>query len=202
MCAGRLEPGRHRSAQFIPPLDYRIPAEPPIVWDNPEDAPGNFTLHPAGPETDAIFLFRDVRVLTEGCSPHMDPEVGSKASEIVAWMAANPGLVATEPQPVTVGGLRGLQLDLAASGSYTTVCARDQKVYPLGLPILPLLVGAGSGNVSWYVGGDERLRLFVLDLPGGGNLLISVDAIAGDFETLVEISQPVIYSITFDENYY
>jgi len=65
-CAGPLEPGTHRSNNFIPPIDYYISPDSPVAWDNPEDLPGTFTLHPAGPRTDAIFFFRDVRIFTEG----------------------------------------------------------------------------------------------------------------------------------------
>jgi hypothetical protein len=201
-CAGPLEPGAHRSGLFIPPIDYIIPLDSPVAWDNPEDRPGVFTLHPAGPRTDAIFFFRDVRVFTEGCDPRFDETVGNTAADIAGWMEANPGLIATNVQPVTHGGLRGVLLDIAASGTYTTVCPNDGKTYPDGLPILPLFGGAGSGDLAWFVGGDERIRLYLLDMPGGGNLVIGVDAIATDFETLLEVTQRVLDGIAFDENYY
>jgi hypothetical protein len=202
-CAGALEAGRHRSAEFIPPIDYDIPADSTVAWDNPEDLPGTFTLHPAGPDTDAIFFFRDVRVLTPGCNPELDEAVGHEAADIAAWITANPNLTATTPEPVTVGGLTGVLIDLSASDAYTTDCGDDRGgVYPSGLPIVPLFAGAGSGDLTWFVGGTERMRLYVLDMPGGGNLVISIDAIAGDFETLLEISQPVMDSIRFDPAYY
>lgn len=201
-CAGPLEPGAHRSELFVPPIDYIIPLDSPVAWDNPEDRPGTYTLHPAGPDTDAIFFFRDVRVLTEGCSPRIDDGVGSTAAEIADWMERNPGLISTNVQPVTHGGLRGVLLDIAASGTYTTVCPNNRDTYAEGLPILPLFAGAGSGELSWFVGGDERMRLYLLDMPGGGNLVISIDAIAGDFETLLEVTQRVLDGITFDEDYY
>ena len=201
-CAGPLEPGAHRSELFIPPIDYIIPLDSPVAWDNPEDRPGTFTLHPAGPDTDAIFFFRDVRVLTEGCNPVINGAVGNTAAEIADWMEGNPGLITTNVQPVTHGGLRGVVLDLAASGSYTTVCPNDLGTYPEGLPILPLLFGAGSGELTWFIGGDERMRLYLLDMPGGGNLAISIDAINTDFETLLEVTQRVVDGITFDEDYY
>jgi len=201
-CSGPLVPGAHRSTLFIPPIDYIIPLDSPVAWDNPEDRPGVFTLHPAGPETDAISFFRDVRVFTEGCDPRFDETVGNTAAEIAAWMVANPGLIVTNVEPVTQGGLRGVKLDIAVSGAYTTVCPNDGKTYPDDLPILPLFGGAGSGDLAWYVGGDERLRLYLLDMPGGGNLVISIDAIVGDFEVLIETTQRVVNSVTFDENYY
>jgi hypothetical protein len=202
-CVTVLEPGRHQSAEFIPPVTYTIPAEAPIAWDIPEDLPGTFTIHPAGPETDAIFLFRDVRVLAEGCNPVVDESVGNTAAEIAAWLTSNPGIVSTPVDPVTRGGLRGVVLDIAASGTYTTVCPGDGRdTYAPSLPILPLFVGAGSGDLTWFIGGDEEMRLYLLDMPGGGNVVISIDAIGGDFQTLLEVTEPVVDSIRFDENYY
>jgi len=201
-CAGPLEPGAHRSELFIPPIGYYIPLDSPVAWDNPEDRPGTFTLHPAGPDTDAIFFFRDVRVLTEVCNPVFDVAVGNTAAEIAAWMEGNPGLITTAVLPATQGGLRGVVLDIAASGTYTTVCPNDRGPYPEGLPILPLFAGAGSGDLTWFVGGDERIRLYLLDMPGGGNVVIGIDAINTDFETLLEVTQRVLDGITFDRNYY
>jgi hypothetical protein len=201
-CVGGVGPGQHRSLEFIPPLDYRIPDDATVAWDNPEDLPGTFTLHPAGPVTDAIFVFRDVRVLTEGCDPHLDESVGNTAAEIAAWITANSGITSTPVEPATLGGLRGVLLDIAASGTYTTVCPNDEATYPGGTPILPLFAGAGSGNLTWFIGGDERMRLYLLDMPGGGNIVISIDTIGGDFEALLEVSQPVLDSIIFDESYY
>ena len=174
----------------------------PARADNPEDLPGTFTLHPAGPDTDAIFFFRDVRVLTEGCEPHFDETVGNTAAEIAAWMTSNPGITSTPTELVSHGGLRGVLLDIGASGTYTTVCPNDLGTYPDGLPILPLFAGAGSGDLTWFIGGDERMRLYLLDMPGGGNIVISIDAIGSDFETLLEVTQRVLDGITFDPKYY
>jgi hypothetical protein len=201
-CAGPLEPGAHRSRLFIPPVDYVIPLDSPVAWDNPEDRPGTFTLHPAGPDTDAIFFFRDVRVITEGCFPRFDETVGSTAAEIADWLEGNPGLIATDAQPVTLGGLRGVLLDIAASGTYTTVCPSDGDTYPEDLPVLPLFGGAGSGDLTWFVGGDERIRLYLLDMPGGGTVTIGIDAIDTDFEKLLRVTQRVLAGITFDKAYY
>jgi hypothetical protein len=202
-CAGALGPGQHRSTSFIPPLDFIIPADGAVTWDNPNDRPGTFTLHPTGPDTDAIFFFRDVRVVTADCTPQIDETVGNRATDIAAWMEANPNLTTSTPETLNVGGLDGVQLEVAVSGAYSAQCPGiPGDPYPDGMPIVPLFTGAGSGEVRWFVGGDERIRLYLLEMPGGGNLVIAVDAIGGDFATLLETCQPVIDSITFDPAYY
>jgi len=198
-CVGPLTPGAHRSISFIPPIDFVVPEG----WDNPEDLPGTYTLHPNGPLTDAIFLFRDVAVLRQQCDPPLDPAVGNRAIDIADWTSANPNLVVTRRLPAFIGGLSGIQLDLAASGAYTTVCAgQDTQTYPEGTPLVPLFAGAGSGNLVWFIGGTEQMRLYLLDLPGGGNLTISVDAIRSSYDALLERSAPVIDSLVFDPVYY
>lgn len=202
-CAGPLQPGAHRSEAFIPPMDYIIPLDSEIAWDNPEDRPGTFTLHPAGPQTDAIFFFRDVRVVTADCGPKIDETVGNRGADIAAWMEADANLTTGAPRTVNVGGLEGVELDIAASGAYTDQCAGiPGDPYPDGMPIVPLFTGLRSGEVRWFVGGDEQIRLYLLEMPGGGNLVIAVNAIASDFASLLGLAQPVINSIRFDPDYY
>ena len=157
-CAGPLEPGVHRSGLFVPPIDYIIPIDSPVAWDNPEDRPGTFTLHPEGPETDAIFFFRDVGVLTAACNPRIDEAVGNEAADIATWMVANPNLTATAPEAVTVRWPRGRGARHQRIGRLHDRLWNDRgSVYPAGLPIVPLFAGAGSGDLTWFVGGTERI---------------------------------------------
>ena len=197
-CAGPLSAGSHRSRLFIPPVTYEVPAG----WDNPEDLPGTFTLHPAGADTDAVFVFRDVAVVTQECNWVLDTAVGNRAEDIADWLTSNPNLVVRNRQPWTLGGLTGIQLDLAASGAYTTVCPSDNKTYPAGEAVVPLFTGAGSGNLAWFIGGSEQMRLYLLNLPGGGNVTISVDAIHTTLDSLLKAASPVVKSLYFDPDYY
>jgi len=54
----------------------------------------------------------------------------------------------------------------------------------------------------WWIGGAEQIRLYLLDAPAGGNVVIGVDAIDTDFLTLIEVSDPVVQSIYFDMGSY
>jgi len=204
-CLGSVDPGAHRSSSFIPSFDYTIPATTPVAWDNPQDLPGAFALHPAGSRAwNGIFLFRDVAALQQQCDVSQDPGVGNSAQELADWMEANPGLVTTNRRPWSAGGLSGVVLDLAVSGTYTTVCPdmSPNDAYPAGMPLVPLFEGTGSADVIWWIGGAEQIRLYLLDAPAGGNVVIGVDAIDTDFLTLIEVSDPVVQSIYFDMGSY
>ena len=76
-------------------------------------------------------------------------------------------------QVVTVGGLQGQQLDLAIDPAWTGTC-------PIagGKPIVPLVGTLDEKNLWLYISAlaGEHFRFIVLDVPGGGNVLISVYA--------------------------
>jgi hypothetical protein len=164
--------------------------------------PGQFA-HAAGtPGDDGIFLFRDVAALEQQCTVLKDTTVGTSASELADWMEANPSLIVSNQHRTSLGGLNGTTLDLAVSGAYTTVCPDLHRTPdPLGLPLVPLIQDVSRfGN--WWIGGAERIRLYLLDLPGGGNVVVGVDAINTDFARLLELCEPVIRTIQFDPDYY
>jgi hypothetical protein len=200
ICGLPLQPGAHRATWFTPPFEYVIPANGPVAWDNVQDMPGQFA-HPDGtPGYDGIFLFRDVAALEQQCTILRDPTVRTSASELADWMEANDGLIVSNRVTASIGGLNGIALDLASSGAYTTVCPNITRE-PAGMPHVPLIQD-GSGFALWFIWGTERMRLYLLDLPGGGNVVVAVDAIDTDFAALLELCEPVIQTIQFDPDYY
>jgi hypothetical protein len=47
--------------------------------------------------------------------------------------------------------------------------------------------------------GNERLRLFLLDLPGGGTVVVDLDAFDGDqVEDLIARSAGIVKSLSFN----
>ncbi len=204
-CLGPLEPGgSYRSGAFIPPLDYTIPVDALVEWANAGDVPGIFSLNPSGGAGwNAVFLFRDIAPVRAQCDIEVDDAVEPTAAGMADWLEANPAMIASGRESAHIGGLDGIRLDLAVSGSYTEICLEEPpQPYEPGTPLVPLFTGIGSSDVTWWIGGEERIRLYLLDLPGGGTVTISIDAITTDFEELVELSTPVIETFVFDDDYY
>jgi hypothetical protein len=69
------------------------------------------------------------------------------------------------------------------------------------MPAVPLIQD-GSRSALWHIWGTERIRLYLLDLPGGGNVVVAVDALDTDSAALFDLCEPVIRSIRFDPAYY
>jgi hypothetical protein len=91
----------------------------------------------------------------------------------------------------TVGGLTGVSMDVGLKADWKQSCP-----FANGLPSVPLFNSSGIDH--WVVVGNERLRLFLLDVPGGGTVAVDLDAFDGDqIEDLLSRSSGVLRSLQF-----
>jgi hypothetical protein len=95
------------------------------------------------------------------------------------------------PRLVTVGGLRGTEIDLQIATGWTPSCP-----FANGLPTVPLFVGADQ--LRWVIAGSEQLRLTLLDVPGGGTVVVDIDAFDGSLMAgLLDQATPIVNSFVF-----
>jgi len=91
-----------------------------------------------------------------------------------------------------VGGLRGSSIDIGIVSGWTRSCP-----FANGVPTVPLLVDQGTG-LRWVIAGGERLRLYVLDLPDGGALIVDIDDFDGSQLTaFMGVALPIVTSLQF-----
>ncbi len=191
VCFGPLDEGTYTSQRFEPALTFIVPAG----WNNPWDTRGSFELWTPGwsdgwddPDDPGIYLLdhpgitlvRDPRP-DEGCSGHVDATVGTSAIEVATWVANHPAIAAGAPSPVEVGGLTGYQLDVSIADTWRESC-----------PDGPAAVWLFDDVYLREYPGFATMRLILLDLPDGGNVLIAID------EDRLDIAMPVVRSFTFD----
>ena len=177
------------SRAFQPALTYTLPAG----WENPEDLTDFFHLRPTGSESEGIYLFRDPRPASQDatCPDTAQPLVGGTSKDLIAWIRSLPGLVVSDPAPVTIGGLSGETIDLGIVNGWTASCP-----FANGLPTVPLFVGA-SGDYRWVIAGSERLRLAILDVPGG-TVVVDIDSFDGqNVNELLSAADPIVKSFSF-----
>jgi hypothetical protein len=189
-CIGSLTPGPHSSISFKPTIGYTTPPG----WRNDADLPGHFHLRPEGFDRGGIYVFRDPRIASqdETCQRTADPTPGSSVTELVTWMTGREGLRTTQPLPVTLGGLRGQMLEVSLEPDWTFSCP-----FADGIPTIPLIVSEQAG-LYWAVAGTERLRLYLLQLPDGGTVVVDIDAFYGpDYPELLAESLPIVESFEF-----
>jgi hypothetical protein len=210
-CLGDLDPGRHVSAAFnpwVPPeawqYDYgRFSYVVPDGWQNFEDGGDGYALAkqdaPEGSDAlpaSAIHIWQDVlaNAQTPGCENAPAPGVGHTARAIATWLSSLPSLTTTKPKPVTIGGLHGFMLDISISPVSKSTCP-----WMDGKPAAALFINSDpSSSFGWGIGLDGSMRLFLLDLGGGGTLLIDVEATdKATWRALVADAMPVVESFQF-----
>ena len=182
-CLGDLEAGDYASQFFDPfvgpgeswaPRFGVVQYVVPEGWANASDWPTTFQLQPAGTEpTTSITLYANVAVVSDDhCADTPDPAVGRSARAIADWLASAPGLVATAPEAVTIGGLSGHRIDITLDPAWTETCP-----FSAGAPIRGVFAD-GSG-FHWTIGPGTRSRLFLLDLGDGRAFLVDIEARTG-----------------------
>ena len=126
VCLGPLEAGTYTTRAFRTPLTYNVPDG----WANYEDLPGNFLLVPPSGSLDGvdagtsdyIGVYDGVAPFSGDCQERPEPSVALTPDAMGAWYASHPGLAVEGPEPVTIGGLDGVVLDLAIAEGESGVC--------------------------------------------------------------------------------
>ena len=172
-CLGLLSLGTYTTKVFTPSITYTVTDG----WGNWEDLPGNFLLVPPGEElagvngdvSDFIGIYHGVAAAAADCQEAPEPGVGSSAQALADWFSNHPGLDASEPVPVVIGGLSGLVLDVTIAADWTGSCSFAQARERL----VPLIVGTGPARLHRILNASFTTRLYLLDLVDG-NIVIEV----------------------------
>jgi hypothetical protein len=189
-----LDPGTYQSENFLIPISVTVPAG----WEIFEDEPGHFGLDVVAHPEPPVLIIRDVAASALGCVEAADDGVGTSAAVIAETLANRDGIVASEPEPVSIGGLDGVVVDVALDPSWTQGCPFSD-----GEPTVSTLIGnaGASAEFFWGVMADSSQRIYLLDVDearGGGNLLVMVETCCGVApEERIAESTPVVESLRF-----
>ena len=206
LCLGDLDAGQHSSAQFNPFVprdayvyDYgRLTYTVPDSWSNATDGPDGFSLAEQGsPLAGAINLFSTAIAVSQGagCPGTPEPGVAAGAEALSTWLTTLPGLAASTPSPVSVGGLSGFTVDVTVKPAWTRTCP-----FSGGKPYVPLFTNglAGDVNFDWGLAAGGKMRLFLLDLPDGRTTLIDVEAPdEATWDAFVAAAEPIVESFQY-----
>jgi hypothetical protein len=185
-----LPAGEHTTTAFQPAVTFTVPAG----WVLADDTAGYLQLRPADQDVLGIHVFRGATAASQDASCPIEPAagVGTSSVALVTWMRGLDGLLASSPALVQIGGLRGSSIDLGIANGWTASCS-----FANGVPTVPLLVEQGTG-LRWVLAGGERLRLYLLDLPGGETLLVDIDDFEGSqLSAFMGQAVPVVTSMKF-----
>ena len=178
--AGILTAGSHATSSFLPALTYTVPAG----WVNHSDG-SYFGLFPDTPGNQAEFARSgepaDGIVMGTIDTPYFVckglENYRGTAAEMAAAAAANEILMVSDVVDVTVGGLTGKRFDVRIDPAWDGNCPGDPP---------------GSGYA------DSRTRVFFLDNPGRGVLVIFVGSMhAADHEAFLAPAMQIVESFDF-----
>lgn len=174
-CLGELDAGTYTTQVFRTPLTYTVSDG----WANYEDLPGNFIVVPPSESLDGIDtgtadyvgVYDGIAVADAECIERQQSGLAVTPGAMAAWFVEHEGVVATEPAAVAVGGLEGVVVDLRIAESYTEGCPYEGYE---GVPMVPMIIGAGPAEVHHVVGSDIVTRLYLLAGQQGRVLAIEV----------------------------
>jgi len=180
-CVGALTPGRpYRTTVFRPNLRYSVPTR---GWRNYEDNPGNFLLVPprntlAGVNAETSdFIGVDTSIAAARftdlptCAIDRVPGVPNTPAAIAQWIKRQPLLRVGGPTASTVGGLRGLRVDVRVKpGAKLPTCTEGAESFT----VFVLFLGLPPSSLEHGVVANATMRLYLLRY-GSGTLAIEVN---------------------------
>jgi hypothetical protein len=179
-----LRPGVYGSEEFKPSLSFRVGEG----WSNdPPEASDALLL--TREETvglgfvNAQWVFKPTKTGT--------PEVVEAPEDMVGWFQQHPYLRTSEPEPVTVGGVKGVQFEVVVKDlpeNYSGPC-----VEYLGDCVD---IFESAGGVGWIpFMKDNKQRLFVLEDVKGKTVTMGFTIPATEFDEQAPEAQKVIDSV-------
>ncbi len=180
VCLNTVKAGTYTTAELVPQLTYTVPD----AWQNLEDTPGNFLLVAPGYSlegvnaggSDFIGVYTSVRAENRKCGSEQEassdePNVAHTPAAMAKEFQNRPGVVATKPKAVSIGGLSGLVMDLRMAADWKGTCFFAQS------PYVQLIGGAPPSSLDHGLGPGLTMRLYLL-ARGDTTLAIEVDDFA------------------------
>ncbi len=160
-----LAPGTYVAAD---PFLLRVTFTVPAGWRGKIGGPyAVFLGQAAGPGAVTLAIFD--KVYADPCHADkgfLDPLPGSSVDDLATALARLPGLTATTPTGVTLGGYQGKQLTLTAAASATGCTGGVEQVWELPLGATNTLT-PGEIDKVWILDvGGQRLVIDAPQMPG------------------------------------
>jgi hypothetical protein len=177
---GDLRPGKYVTDEFKPAFSFEIVDEGWVVGGAEER--GVLDMR-QGVEGGVLSFVIEQEVFDPSKPRELDNVPAPK--NLVSWLQRHPYLETEQPQPATIGGVKGMQLD--------AVVADDVPSSECGDNCLGLFMV--SPDIDWVAYEKEKVRFIVLEDLGGERVTIAVEAFAVDFEEFLPKAQKVIDTV-------
>jgi hypothetical protein len=178
-----LRPGAYRSEEFKPSLSFRVGKG----WTNmPPEASDVLTIRRAHEPGGLGFV--NIREVHNYNLTRTNPQYVVEAPEdMVGWLEHHPYLQTDKPEPVTVGGVKGKQLDVVVENlpeDNPGLCGSDCVD----------LVELSTGTQLW-MGEGCKLCLIIFEDMKGETVTMGYASRATDFDEFAPEAQKVIDTV-------
>jgi hypothetical protein len=179
-----LRPGTYRSEEFKPSLSFHVGKGWSSALLESSDALQIAWGQTAGLGfTNVQEVYKPTRTVSQ---------IVDAPKDMVGWLQQHPYLQTSKPEPVTVGGVKGLQLEVVVGDrpqNYIPVCTSI-----IGNPNCVDLFRLSTGDPILLVEGDKA-GVIVLENVGGETVTIGFVSPASEFEAFVPEAQKVIDTV-------
>ena len=145
-------------------------------------------------DIDGIVLYRDPVIAAQdaSCMKAARPGLGHTVDDFLAYLRSHPGLVTTEPVPVTMAGMAGMQVDVSLAPTWTQTCPFNE------LPSVTYMTHEGAPNYLWGVDGHEHQRMAFLADAQGRVFVVGINALdAARLNVYAHEAAPTLDSLEF-----
>jgi|SRR5215210_499046 len=176
-----LRPGEYHSVIFKPPLSFEVGKG----WSNTANQLSEFIE--LGQQGEIGFLaFANVK---EVFKPGTTDEVVDAPKDLVGWLEHHPYLKTSKPKPVTLGGVKGEQLDVLVED-----LPKDYFVDPECSDCVDIAPLSNDQEAAIFREGNER-KVFVLEDVKGDTVMIWFAGAPETFDKFAPRAQKVVESV-------
>jgi hypothetical protein len=193
-----LPAGQYHTTEFEPSLSFRITGDdwrfegPSATLGDPEHP--DYLFFQKVPEAEiAFFNLRKVWGVYKPRGPTGATEPVPAPDQLVGWFRHHPYLKTSEPEPATVGGVKGVQFDVVFAnlpGHHEGVCGNTTHC----LDIFALSTG-GSSEVYY----TKKARFIVLKDVKGVPVAIYYADEKDEFDEFVPVAEKVLQSVEWTD---
>ncbi len=176
-----LRPGEYHTEEFEPSASFRVGEG----WlTSPPEAHDVFQLEYGATAGLAFTNVQGVYKPTEsGTTKVIEPP-----EDLADWFQHHPYLKTGKPEPITVGGLKGVEFDVALAEDLPKDHASQ-----CGTDCVDLLSEQGSGHPVAYEG--DKVHAIVLEDVKGKSVYIDYGGLAADFDKVAPQAQKLVDSV-------
>jgi hypothetical protein len=181
-----LRPGTYRSEEFKPSLSFHVGKG----WSSSPLLEASDVLQITRGQTAGMSFLN----IQEAYKPTKTggPNVVDAPEDMVGWLQQHPYLQTSNPEPVTVGGVKGVQFDVVVGDLpqyYIPICTSI-----VGNPNCVDVFRLSTGG-QIFVAEGEKVRVTVLEEVKGETVMIGFSSPATEFDEFAPHAQKVVDSV-------